>query len=158
MGHAYETIVAWQKADDLAVEIYRVTATFPSPRSMVLPRRCAAVSVAANIAEGAARQYMKEYQQFLYLAKASLAELSYHIHLAHRLGFIGEADSSSLDALRSDAGRPLQGLLEWVERQVAQGITLNKRVAEASELYATVREPPTANCQPPTENRLTTEV
>jgi four helix bundle protein len=160
MGHAYETIVAWRKADDLAVEVYRVTAKFPKAElyGLTSQMRRAAVSVAANIAEGAARQYMKEYQQFLYPAKASLAELSYHIHLAHRLGFIGEADSDCLDALRSDAGRPLQGLLEWVERQVAQGITLNKRVAEASELYATVREQLTANCQPPTDDRLTTEV
>ncbi|HUT14727.1 MAG TPA: four helix bundle protein, partial [Anaerolineae bacterium] len=29
MGHAHETLVAWQKADDLVVEVYRVTEQFP---------------------------------------------------------------------------------------------------------------------------------
>ena len=154
MGHAYETIVAWQKADDLAVEVYRVTAGFSKSEiyGLTSQMRRAAVSVAANIAEGAARQYMKEYQQFLYLAKASLAELSYHIHLAYRLEFIDETTRSHLDALRSETGRPLQGLIAWVEQQMAQGASLNKRVSDASELYTTNRELLTANCKPPTDN------
>lgn len=151
MGHAYVTIVAWQKADDLAVEIYRVTSKFPKTElyGLTSQMRRAAVSVAANIAEGAARQYMKEYQHFLYLAKVSLAELSYHIHLAHRLGFIDDTDSSSLEARRSDAGRPLQGLLEWVERQIAQGVSEQASVRGHGALC---REPGTANCQLMTAN------
>ena len=151
--HAYETSIAWQKADDLAVEVYRVTGKFPKTEvyGLTSQMRRATVSVAANIAEGAARQYMKEYQQFLYMAKASLAELSYHIHLAYRLGLIGDADHN-LDAFRSDAGRPLQGLLEWAERQMAAGVSLNKRVSDVSELYAANTELPAADCQPPTAN------
>jgi four helix bundle protein len=147
MGHAYETSIAWQKADDLAVEIYRVTARFPKSEVCGLTSqvRRAAVSVAANIAEGAARQYMKEYQQFLYMAKASLAELSYHIHLAHRLGLISDADYDRMDTLRSDAGRPLQGLLEWAERQIAAGVSLNRRVSDISELYTTNPESASAD-------------
>ncbi|MBM4430545.1 MAG: four helix bundle protein [Chloroflexi bacterium] len=145
MGHAYETSIAWRKADDLAVEVYRVTARFPKSEiyGLTSQMRRAVVSVAANIAEGAARQYMKEYQQFLYMAKASLAELSYHIHLAHRLGLMSDADHNRLDTLRSDAGRPLQGLLEWAERQIAEGISLNKRVSDISELYTADPESPT---------------
>ena len=58
MGHACETIVAWQKADDLAVEVYRVTAGFSKSEiyGLTSQMRRPAVSVAANIAEGAARQ------------------------------------------------------------------------------------------------------
>jgi len=154
MGHAYETLVAWRKADDLAVEVYRVTTQFPKSEmyGLTSQMRRAAVSVAANIVEGAARQYMKEYQQFLYVAKASLAELSYHIHLASRLGLLDEPDHSRLDALRSGAGKPLQGLIEWVERKIAEGVSLNKRVSESTELCTANREPPTDNCKLPTDN------
>lgn len=37
--------------------------------------RRAAVSIPSNIAEGAARQYNKEFVQFLYIALGSLAEI-----------------------------------------------------------------------------------
>ena len=154
MGHAYETLDAWRKADDLAVEVYRATACFPKSETygLISQMRRAAVSVAANIAEGAARQYMKEYLQFLYVAKASLAELSYHVHLAFRLGLLDAAHHGRLDTLRSEAGKPLQGLLASVERKIAQGVSLNKRVSDLTELYTVNRELPTDNCKLPTDN------
>jgi four helix bundle protein len=154
MGHAYETIVAWQRADDLAVEIYRATAAFPKPETYGLTSqmRRAAVSVAANIAEGAARQYMKEYQQFLYTAKASLAELAYHIHLAGRLGLIDDVQRARLESLRSDTGRPLHGLIMWVEGQITNGVSLNRRVSEPSELYELGTTIPTDHCQLATDS------
>lgn len=154
MGHAYETLVAWRKADDLAVEVYRMTARFPKSEmyGLTSQMRRAAVSVAAKIAEGAARQYMKEYQQFLYVAKASLAELSYQIHLAFRLGLLDEADHSRLDTLRSEAGKPLQGLIEWVERKITEGVSLNKKVPDSTEPHTASREPPTDNRKLPTAN------
>ncbi len=154
MGHAYETIVAWQKAGDLTVEIYRVTDQFPTSEmyGLTSQMRRAAVSVPANIAEGAARQYMNEYQHYLYVAKSSLPELAYYIHLTCRLRLISEATRSRLDGLRSDTGRPLQGLIAWVEQQSARGVVLNKRISDASEFYATCRELSTDNSQRPTDN------
>lgn len=67
MGHAYETIVAWQKADDLAVEVFRVTSQFPKSEmyGLTSQMRRAAVSIAANIAEGAARQYYERIPAIL---------------------------------------------------------------------------------------------
>lgn len=154
MGHAYETIIAWQKADDLVVAVYEVTAGYPRSETYGLTSqmRRAALSVASNIAEGAARHYMKEYQQSLYVAKASLAELSYYIHLAWRLGMIDEADLTRLDSLRAETGRPMQGLLQWVERRIAAGVSLNRRVSEPAELYSLPRGVPAANCELPTDN------
>jgi len=147
MGHAYETLVAWQKADDLVVQVYRVTGQFPKSEmyGLTSQMRRAAVSVAANIAEGAARRHMKEYRQHLYVAKASLAELAYYIHLTCRLGLIDEAARDQLDGLRSDTGRPLQGLMAWTEQQIAQGGILNTRVSESDGFYATHCELQTAN-------------
>lgn len=69
MAQVYEGIVAWQRADNLAVGIYRATEKFPRSElyGLVSQMRRAAVSVPANIAEGAARQYLKEYLHFCIL-------------------------------------------------------------------------------------------
>src|SRR6266446_5406155 len=50
--------------------------------------RCAAVSVPANIAEGAARSGTKELVRFLSIAEASLSELDTHVEIARRLGYL----------------------------------------------------------------------
>jgi len=54
MGRPCETIVAWQRADDLVVGIYKVIQEFPKSelRGLTSQMRRAAVSVPANIAEG----------------------------------------------------------------------------------------------------------
>jgi four helix bundle protein len=54
--------------------------------------RRAAFSVAANIVEGCAREHTRERLQFLNTARASLAEVGYCLHAAHRLGYIGDQD------------------------------------------------------------------
>ena len=137
MGRPYETIVAWQRADDLVVEIYKVTRGFPKSElyGLTSQMRRAAVSVAANIAEGSARQYLKEYLQFLHVADSSLCEVAYYTHLAYRLSLIDKEARVRPEAMRSDAGRPLHGLLAWVEKQREKGTLLNKRVSEPGESY-----------------------
>jgi four helix bundle protein len=137
MGRPYETIVAWQKADDLAVRVYQVTQGFPKAElyGLTSQMRRAAISVAANIAEGSARQHMKEYLQFLYLADSSLSELAYYFHLSLRLGLLGEQTTSCLETLRADTGRPLHGLMEWVKKQMAEGVVLNARISDVTEPY-----------------------
>jgi four helix bundle protein len=147
MARPYETSVAWQRADDLVVEVYKVTQAFPKSElyGLTSQMRRAAVSVAANIAEGAARQYMKEFLRFLHLADSSLSEVAYYIHLAGRLGFIDAETMRRLDGRRSDAGRPLYGLIRWVKDELEKGVVLNAKVAEASELYAIDEQPRTGD-------------
>lgn len=50
--------------------------------------RRAAVSVPANIAEGAARSGTRELVRFLSIAEASLSELDTHVEIALRLGYL----------------------------------------------------------------------
>ena len=129
--------MAWQRADDLVVEIYNVTQAFPKSElyGLTSQMRRAAVSVAANIAEGSARQYLKGYLQFLHMADSSLSEVAYYLHLAYRLELIDKEARVRLEAMRSDAGRPLHGLLAWVEQQREKDILVNKRVSEPGETY-----------------------
>lgn len=66
----FRKIMAWEKADDLVVLIYEVTKAFPKEElyGLASQLRRAVVSVAANIAEGSGKQYLKEFRQFLYTA------------------------------------------------------------------------------------------
>lgn len=112
----FRNIVAWQKADDLAVWIYQLTNAFPKSEDYGLTSqmRRAAVSVAANIAEGSARATLKDYVHFLFIAKSSLSELEYYLHLSHRLGYL---DSDKYD-IQEEASRVLYGLIQHVQNQM----------------------------------------
>lgn len=122
MGRNFRSIKAWQFADDLAVAVYRATEAFPSEEryGLVSQMRRSAVSVPANIAEGATRQSLREYVQFLFVAKGSLAELEYYLHLSRRLEYFNAARYQELSELHHHTGSTLHGLLASVRQD--QGI------------------------------------
>jgi four helix bundle protein len=120
----FRKIVAWQKADNLTVLVYEVTGqSFPKHELYGLnsQMRRAAVSVAANIAEGSGKQYLTEFRQFLYTARASLAEVEYYIHLAARLGYLPTEEKTRLEASETETARTLQGFITSIEKQIASG-------------------------------------
>src|SRR5439155_15218412 len=94
----YTKIQAWKLADDLTVAIYEATRLFPREEIYGLTSqvRRAAYSVPANIVEGSSRESKKDYLHFLYIARGSLSETQYFIHLAHRLGYLNASDADAL--------------------------------------------------------------
>ncbi len=119
MAKGFFDIKAWQKADDLAVDVYETTKSFPRHQlySLTNQMQKAAVSVAANIAEGSGRRTIRDYLRFLYIAKGSLVELEYYIHLAKRLGYLDEDDHQRLDALQDETARVLWGFIRFKEQE-----------------------------------------
>ncbi len=115
----YTKIGAWQKADDLTVAIYEVTRLFPREElyGLTSQLRRAASSVAANVVEGSARESKKEYLHFLYIARGSLAETQYFIHLAKRLNYLDEAKAENLAAQTRQTFAALHGLIGAVEKE-----------------------------------------
>ena len=113
----YHTIKAWQLSDDLAIAIYHATNGLPEGEryGLVSQMRRAYVSIAANIAEGASRSSQREYLQFLYVARGSLAELRYYLHLTKRLGYFSEDALKTQEALGDEVGRVLFGLMKSVK-------------------------------------------
>ena len=111
---AYRRRMVWQKADELAYQVYRATRSFPGDErfGLVSQMRRASVSVAANIVEGYAHVTRKERCRFYGIARASLAELEYYIDFVYmRLKYLDENEYEVLSPLRQDVGRLLHGFL-----------------------------------------------
>lgn len=98
---------------ELVKQIYRMTATFPKHEAFGLTSqiRRSAVSIPANIAEGAARQTDKEMVNFLHIAQGSLSELDTQLDIAYELKYIQEGDQQDLDNMMVRIDKMLSGLI-----------------------------------------------
>lgn len=123
----YRSSRAWQRSDDLAVAVYEASRSFPKEETYGLTSqmRRAAVSIPANIAEGSGRNTKREYLHFLYVARGSLREVEYYVHLAHRLGHIDDDTTDKLDAAVRATGSALYGLIRHWEAQSQEIIGLS---------------------------------
>lgn len=115
----YTKIEAWKFADDLAVAIYECTRSFPREElyGLTSQLRRAACSVPANVVEGAARASRRDYLHFLYIARASLNETHYFLHLAGRLGYLTATQGERLTGAANRAFACLHGLIRAVARE-----------------------------------------
>ncbi len=115
----YTKIQAWKLADDLTVAVYEQTRGFPREEIYGLTNqlRRAAYSVPGNIAEGSARQSQKDYLHFLYIARGSLTEVQYFIHLARRIAYLSDKQNQVLSEQVKATFARLHGLIKAVERE-----------------------------------------
>ena len=114
MSHSYRDLLVWQKAMDLAEQVYAVTRAFPREELYGLVsqlRRCA-VSIPSNIADGQGRMSKGEFRHFLGQARGSLLELETQILLSARLSFVREKPTGEILGLSSEVRRMLHGLAE----------------------------------------------
>lgn len=120
MSNTYRELRVWQKAVDLAVLVYEFTAEFPKHELYGLSSqmRRAAVSVASNLAEGAARGTRKDFRHFVKLAEGSNSELQTQLLIARRLKFGCTAASDTVDELSNDVGKMLTALSNYLTREI----------------------------------------
>ncbi|MDH3414542.1 MAG: four helix bundle protein [Gammaproteobacteria bacterium] len=115
----HKDLVVWKQSIALAVEVYKLTATFPKQETYGLGQqmRRAAVSVASNIGEGAARGSKKEFIRFLRIAAGSLSELDTQMEIADAIG-MGDIEQRLGVRLKSDiVARMLSGLIRSMARR-----------------------------------------
>lgn len=105
----YKELKVWQKADELAFAVYRITKKYPKDEiyGLTSQLRRAALSVPTNIVEGYARKGDKELARFVNIAIGSLAETEYLLDFSRRLGYITEMDFETIDNLREEVGKLL---------------------------------------------------
>ena len=108
----HQKLEACIKALELVIEIYRRTERFPREERYGLTSqiRRAAVSIPANIAEGAGRQSKKEFSHFLSNSQGSASELETELTIAQRLGYLDESTFATLMAQLDRIGRLITGL------------------------------------------------
>ncbi|MDO8584828.1 MAG: four helix bundle protein [bacterium] len=95
---SFTDLVAWRKAHELVVIVYRLTKSFPKEELFGLSNqlRRAAVSVSSNIAEGFSRRSRIEKNRFYDMAQGSLTEVQNQLLVARDVGYISKFDFSSI--------------------------------------------------------------
>lgn len=105
----FKQLKVWQKARTLILEVYKITKDFPDEEKfgLVNQMRRAAISVAANIAEGSRRKSVKDRKHFHNMANASLEELKFYFVICYDLGYIKKVSGEELTSLSREVGRML---------------------------------------------------
>lgn len=114
MEKPHKQLDVWRIAMGLIGNVYSPTQTFPADErfGLVSQMRRAAVSVASNIAEGAARKGRNELRHFATIAQASLSELDTQMDIALMLGFITPDSRSQMDEVMVRVDRMLYRLIQ----------------------------------------------
>ena len=114
MDKPHKRLDVWRCAMKLVKRIYHTTQVFPAEEKYGLTQqmRRAAVSIASNIAEGAARRGTKELRQFSTIARASLSELDTQADIAMMLTFLSREERLELDTLMTRIDKMLYRLIQ----------------------------------------------
>jgi len=116
----FEKLEVWKKAKEQSLSIYKITKEWPYKETFGLTSQItrAAVSVAANIAEGTSRFSDKEQKRFFEMAYGSNIELLSHMIIAESLGYCSEIQSKNLRANVLEISKMLSGLMKAKNRKI----------------------------------------
>ncbi|MCZ7602660.1 MAG: four helix bundle protein [Melioribacteraceae bacterium] len=95
---SFTELIVWQKAHQFVLSVYKETKSFPKEEIYGLTSqfRRAAVSIAANIAEGFKKRGQKDKLNYLNISHGSLEECRYYIILSKDLGYISKDNMTSI--------------------------------------------------------------
>jgi four helix bundle protein len=116
----FEDLIAWQKARAFAGHIHKLVRAPGFSRDFKLRDQiwAAAISTMSNIAEGFERNRLREFHQFLSIAKASCAEVRSQLYLAYDAGYLDNQTLKSTLAEAEEVARIIGGLRKSVETQL----------------------------------------
>jgi four helix bundle protein len=109
---SFRELRVWQLGMSLVERVYDLTRSFPKEEIFGLSSqlRRAAVSVPSNIAEGHAREHLKEYLHHLSIALGSLGEVETQLELCVRLHYVSRDNGIELFEQTSALGRQVHAL------------------------------------------------
>ena len=109
MTYKFENVIAWQKAHQFVLAVYRITKDFPPEEIYGLTSqfRRAAVSIEANIAEGYKKLSKADKLRFMNISQGSIEECRDYILLSRDLLYINEQQFLELYNLLEDASKML---------------------------------------------------
>ena len=118
----YKELEVWKKSVSFTTELYQLTSSFPATErfGLISQIRRAAVSIAANIAEGWGRGSIGEYIQFLTVARGSLMELETHLIVSCNLHLISSDALGAVSREVEEIGKMLNGLIGALKSRKAR--------------------------------------
>lgn len=116
MTFSFEKLLVYQKAVDFADRICGRTEQFPRGYGFLVDQlNRAALSIAANIAEGNGRFTKPDRRNFFGIARGSIQECVPLLELARRRGFLSDENQGSLKSELEEIARMLSGLIRGLE-------------------------------------------
>ena len=119
----FEELIAWEKARFLTETIYKITSEglFSKDFGLRDQIRRAAVSIMSNIAEGFERGSIKEFHQFLVIAKGSCAELRSQLYVAYDIGYLEKSVFEQVQLRAVEVSKIIGGLKASVLKIINEG-------------------------------------
>ena len=110
----FEDIIAWKKAQDLAVDVYRV---FGKSRDFGFKDQIcrAVVSISNNISEGFDRNSDADFIRFLYYSLSSTSEVRSMLYLSIRLNYLDAVTANKMINLSNEVGKIIRGLIKSIK-------------------------------------------
>ncbi len=120
----FEEIQAWQKARELSRLVYGLTSAEAVVRDFALcdQIRRSSISVMSNIAEGFGRSGNREFLQFLYIARGSLAEVKSQLYVMLDVSYVSQKQFDLAYALASEAETLLSGFINYLAKSEIKGM------------------------------------
>ena len=111
----FKEVIVWQKAHTFVLSVYKVSENFPKSEMYGLTSqfRRAAVSIAANIAEGYKKRGTADKLRFYNISQGSLEECRYFIILANDLGYL--KDENKLNIQIEEVSKLLHGYMKAIK-------------------------------------------
>lgn len=124
MTSSFKEIKAWQLAHQFVINVYKVTSLFPAEERFGLCSQFqrAAISIAANIAEGYKKLGKGDKLRLINIAQGSLEECRYYILLSKDLGYI---DLESYKSLNDEIEK-----VSWYVNAYCKGIINNSGISD----------------------------
>ena len=112
-ARSFQDLIVWQKAHQFVLAVYLLTENFPKTEQYGLTSqlRRAAISIAANIAEGFRKRSKPDKARFMNISQGSLEECRYYLILSKDLNY---GDSSSLMSQLEEVSKILEAYISSI--------------------------------------------
>jgi four helix bundle protein len=114
----FRNLKVWEKAHELVLDIYRVTASFPKDEQFGLTSqmRRSSASIPTNLAEGCGRVGNAELTRFVRISMGSASELEYQLLLSHDLKLLSAITYGELAERTAEVKKMLASLVRGMRR------------------------------------------
>ena len=113
MINTFKDLLVWQKSMDLTSSVYKITNSLPRDEQFGLTSqmRRASISIPSNIAEGQSRS-VREFIQFLRVARGSRSELETQLLICVRLNYLTDSDIESALKILAEISKMTSSLIK----------------------------------------------